>query len=74
MSDQPSDAAREMQSPDDREDIDAAAEAAGDPSLAARVRRLETPGAFAIMAIYVGLFTLTWFLSFVYLGVRWAIE
>ena len=74
MSEQPSDSARELQTPEGPREIETAARAAGDPILAARVRRLETPGAFAIMAIYVALFTLTWLLSFVYLGVRWAIE
>jgi cytochrome c oxidase subunit 1 len=70
----PTESAIELQTPDGRTDIAAAAASAGDPALAARVRRLETPGAFVIMAIYVGLFTVTWLLWFVYLGVRWAIE
>ena len=35
--------------------------------------KLETPGAFAIMSIYLALFFVTWALSFVYLGLRWAI-
>lgn len=74
MSEQPSESARELQTPEGRREIEAAAQAAGDPGLAARVRRLETPGAFAIMTIYVALFVVTWLLSFVYLGVRWAIE
>jgi hypothetical protein len=74
MSEQPSESARDLQTPDGPGAIEAAARAAGDPILAARVRRLETPGAFAIMTIYIGLFVLTWLLSFVYLGVRWAIE
>lgn len=70
----PGDTAHEVQSSDGRRDIEAAARAAGDPALAARVRRLETPGAFVIMTVYVALFTITWLLWFVYLGVRWAIE
>ena len=36
-------------------------------------RKLETPGTLAIMTIYLGLFALTWFLSFAYLAVRWAV-
>ena len=36
--------------------------------------KLETPGSFAIMTIYLGLFVVTWLLSFVYLAARWAIE
>lgn len=35
--------------------------------------RFETPGAFAIMTIYLGLFFVTWLLSFVFLAARWAI-
>jgi hypothetical protein len=33
----------------------------------------ETPGSLAIMLIYVAMFGVFWLLSFVYLGVRWAI-
>jgi len=40
----------------------------------ARRVRLETPGSFAIMTIYLGVFFLFWILSFVYLAVRWAIS
>jgi hypothetical protein len=41
----------------------------------ARIReRFETPGAFAIMAIYLGVFFVLWILTFVYLAVRWAIS
>ena len=36
--------------------------------------KFETPGSFAIMTIYLGLFVVTWLLSFVYLAARWAIE
>ena len=36
--------------------------------------RLETPGSFAIMTIYLGVFFVMWILSFVYLAVRWAIS
>ena len=35
--------------------------------------RFETPGAFAIMTIYLGVFVVMWLLSFVYLAARWAI-
>ncbi len=35
--------------------------------------RFETPGTLTIMTIYLGLFFVTWLLSFVYLGVRWAV-
>ncbi len=38
-----------------------------------RPSRLETPGTFAIMAIYLGLFLVAWLLAFVYLASRWAI-
>jgi len=40
------------------------------------VRRphLETPGTFAIMTIYLGVFLLMWLLAFVYLAARWAIS
>lgn len=34
--------------------------------------QLETPGTLAIMVIYLGLSTMTWFLAFVYLAFRWA--
>jgi hypothetical protein len=37
-------------------------------------RQLETPGAFAIMVIYLGVFLVMWLLSFVYLAVRWSIS
>jgi hypothetical protein len=37
-------------------------------------RELETPGSFAIMAIYLGVFLVLWLLSFVYLAARWAIS
>ena len=33
--------------------------------------KLETPGAFAIMTIYLGVFFVMWLLSFVYLAARW---
>jgi hypothetical protein len=36
--------------------------------------RFETPGALAIMLVYLGLFAVTWVLAFVYLAVRWAIS
>ena len=36
--------------------------------------RFETPGSFAIMVIYLGVFFVLWILSFVYLAVRWAIS
>lgn len=36
-------------------------------------RRFETPGSFAIMTIYLGVFVVMWLLSFVYLAARWAI-
>lgn len=40
-----------------------------------RIRdRLETPGALAIMLVYLGLFGAMWVLSFVYLAFRWAIS
>ena len=39
----------------------------------ARLERLETPGTFAIMTIYLGLFFVAWLLAFVYLAFRWAI-
>lgn len=74
MSEPPSNSARELHDDAGPADVATAAAAAGDASLAARVRRLETPGAFAIMTIYLGVFVLTWLLAFVYLGVRWAIE
>jgi hypothetical protein len=74
MSELPSDAARDLQSGESPAAIDSAARAAGSASLAERVRRLETPGAFAIMTIYLGLFVVAWLLSFLYLGLRWAIE
>jgi hypothetical protein len=35
--------------------------------------RFETPGSFAIMAIYLAVFLVMWMLSFVYLAARWAI-
>lgn len=35
---------------------------------------LETPGTFAIMTIYLGVFLLMWLLAFVYLAARWAIS
>jgi len=35
--------------------------------------RFETPGSFAIMTIYLGVFVVFWLLSFVYLAARWAI-
>lgn len=35
--------------------------------------RFETPGTFAIMVIYLGLFVVTWLLGFVYLALRWAV-
>jgi hypothetical protein len=35
--------------------------------------RFETPGSLTIMLIYVAMFGAFWLLSFVYLGVRWAI-
>ncbi len=35
--------------------------------------RFETPGTLAIMAIYLALFLAAWLVSFVYLGLRWAI-
>jgi hypothetical protein len=73
-SEPPRDAAREIQSGAGPADVASAAASSGDPAPAARVRRLETPGAFAIMTIYLGLFVVTWLLAFVYLGVRWAIE
>jgi hypothetical protein len=40
------------------------------------VRRpqLETPGTFAIMTIYLGVFLVMWLLAFVYLAARWAIS
>ena len=34
----------------------------------------ETPGSFAIMAIYLGWFVVMWLLSFAYLAARWAIS
>ena len=40
----------------------------------ARRPKLETPGSFAIMTIYLGMFFVMWILSFVYLAVRWAIH
>ncbi len=40
----------------------------------ARRLKLETPGSFAIMTIYLGVFFVMWILSFVYLAVRWAIS
>jgi hypothetical protein len=36
-------------------------------------RRFETPGSLAIMLIYLAMFGVFWLLSFVYLGLRWAI-
>jgi hypothetical protein len=36
--------------------------------------KFETPGSFAIMTIYLGVFVVTWLLSFVYLAARWVIE
>jgi hypothetical protein len=36
--------------------------------------RLETPGALAIMLVYLGLFGVMWVISFVYLSLRWAIS
>jgi hypothetical protein len=40
------------------------------------VRRpqLETPGTFAIMTIYLGVFLVMWLLAFVDLAARWAIS
>jgi hypothetical protein len=38
-----------------------------------RIERLETPGTFAIMTIYLGVFVVTWLLAFAYLAARWAI-
>ncbi len=35
--------------------------------------RFETPGSLAIMLIYLAVFGVFWLLSFVYLGLRWAI-
>ena len=37
-------------------------------------RKLETPGSFAIMTIYLAMFFVMWLLSFVYLAVRWAVH
>jgi len=37
-------------------------------------REFETPGSFTIMAVYLGVFVVTWMLSFVYLAARWAIS
>lgn len=34
----------------------------------------ETPGSFAIMAIYLAWFIAMWLLSFVYLAAQWAIS
>ena len=36
--------------------------------------KFETPGSLAIMSIYLGLFFIAWVLSFLYLGLRWAIS
>lgn len=36
--------------------------------------QLETPGTFAIMTIYLGVFLVMWLLAFVYLAARWAIS
>jgi len=36
--------------------------------------RWETPGSFAIMAIYLSFFFVMWLLGFVYLAFRWAIS
>ncbi len=35
--------------------------------------RFETPGSLVIMLIYLAMFGVFWLLSFVYLGLRWAI-
>lgn len=35
--------------------------------------RFETPGSLTIMFVYLAMFGVFWLLSFVYLGVRWAI-
>ena len=37
------------------------------------VRRWETPGSLAMMAIYLAFFAVMWALGFVYLAFRWAI-
>ena len=36
--------------------------------------KLETPGSFGIMVIYLAMFFVFWLLSFAYLAVRWAIH
>ena len=37
-------------------------------------RRLETPGSFVIMTVYLAVFGVMWLLSFAYLAARWAIS
>lgn len=39
-----------------------------------RLRRFETPGTLAIMAVYLAVFFVMWILAFVYLALRWAIS
>jgi hypothetical protein len=74
MSETPNERARELQTGQDAAAVEEAAAAAGDREIAARLRRLETPGAFIIMTIYSAVFVVLWLLVYVYLAVRWAVE
>jgi hypothetical protein len=44
------------------------------PQTAGKKGGWETPGSFAIMAIYLAVFGVMWLLSFVYLAAQWAIS
>ena len=39
-----------------------------------KTSRYETPGTLVIMSVYLGFFVVAWLLSFLYLGLRWAIS